>query len=187
MTIAHWDEIEGGRGEHGHLSSTWTDLGTAAGSVTVGVNRIQIDAGKWSTPAHAEGWEEEIFYVLGGSGLSWQDGTVYEVGTGDCLVHLARAQAHTLRAGPQGLDVLAFGQRAYATMTHLPRAGIAWLGESWVEAGKGDHPFAQEAAAGEPEVGKPAERPQRIVATGAVEQVEFANGGDVSSLCRDLG
>jgi uncharacterized cupin superfamily protein len=187
VTIAHWDEVQAERAERGHLAASWTDLGTASGSVTVGVNRIQIDPGKWSTPAHAEGWEEEIFYVLGGSGLSWQDGAVYEVATGDCLVHLARAQAHTLRAGPDGLDVLAFGQRAYATMTHLPRAGIAWLGESWVEAGKGGHPWAQEADAGEPEVGEPSERPPRIVATEAVEQAAFGNGGDVSSLCRDLG
>ena len=59
--------------------------GSAAGSVDVGLQRIRVDPGKWSTPAHAEGAEEEIFFVLGGSGISWQDGDVYEVGEGDCL------------------------------------------------------------------------------------------------------
>jgi uncharacterized cupin superfamily protein len=185
--LAHWDGVDGKRYEVGHLGGTWTDLGSAAGSVTVGVNRIRIDPGRWSTPAHREMIDEEIFYVLQGSGRSWQDGATYDVAAGDCLVHLAGAEAHTLFAGPAGLDVLAFGQRSYTTGTHLPRAGVAWFGQTWVEAGKGAQPWAQEAAAGEPDVGEPAERPPRIVATDAVEQAEFGNGGDVSSLCRDLG
>ena len=61
--------------------------------------------------------------MLGGSGLSWQEGEAYGVGPGDCLVHLAEEGAHTLRAGPEGLDVLAFGMRTYSTSTRLPRAG----------------------------------------------------------------
>ena len=184
---AHWDEVEGEHFERGHIAATWADLGSAAGSVTVGVHRIRIDPGKWSTPAHAEGTEEEIFYVLAGSGLSWQDGRVCEVAAGDCLVHLAKAEAHTLRAGPGGLDVLAFGQRAHPTMTHLPRAGIAWLGRTWVDVGRGGHPFEQEAAAGEPEVAAPSGRPSSIVATVDVPQVERGSGGDVLRLARDLG
>ena len=31
MTIAHWDEVEGERGEVGHLAGVWYDLGEAAG------------------------------------------------------------------------------------------------------------------------------------------------------------
>ena len=109
--IAHWDEVEARRRDVGHLGSSWADLGSAAGSVGVGVQRIRIDPGKWSTPAHVECGEEEIFYVLGGSGLSWQQGETYEVGARDCLVHLVEGETHTLRAGPEGLDVLAFGMR----------------------------------------------------------------------------
>jgi len=71
--IAHWDDVEGRRSELGHLGAVWRDLGRAAGTVTVGLKRLEIDPGKWSTPAHVEGAEEEIVYVLGGSGLSWQD------------------------------------------------------------------------------------------------------------------
>ncbi len=183
----HWDEVEGEHFERGHIAATWTDLGRAAGSVTVGVHRITIDPEKWSTPAHAEDDAEEIFYVLGGSGLSWQDGEVYEVGAGDCLVHRAGAEAHTLCAGPEGLDVLAFGHRAHATMTHLPRAGIAWLGKTWVDVGRGGHPFEQEAAVGEPEVGEPGPRPPRIVATADVPERERTGGGEALRLARDLG
>jgi uncharacterized cupin superfamily protein len=185
--IAHWDDVKPGRRDYGHIGASWADLGSAAGSATVGVRRIRIDPGKWSTPAHVELAEEEIFYVLGGAGLSWQDGATYEVAEGDCLVHLAEAEAHTLRAGPDGLDVLAFGTRVPAGGTLLRRAGVIWHWPGWAEAPGGKHPFEREADAGEPELPAPSERPGRIVATAAVEQAEFTNGGDVLGLCRDLG
>jgi uncharacterized cupin superfamily protein len=159
--VAHWDEVEPYRREAGHLGGDWYDLGRAAGSVSVGLKRIVVDAGKWSTPAHAEGAEEEIFFVLGGSGLSWQDGEAFEIRECDVLVHLPEEHAHTLRAGPDGLDVLAHGQRKAQGNTVLPRAGVAWMQPSWVEVG-GQHPWEREAAAGEPEVGDVSSRPGRI-------------------------
>ena len=112
-TIAHWDDLERERAEVGPLCSYWTGLSTPAGSETVRLNRIEVDPGKRSTPLHAENEEEEIFYVLRGSGLSWQregerDAT-YEVCAGDCLVHLGGEEAHTLVAGPDGLHLLALG------------------------------------------------------------------------------
>lgn len=61
----HWDEVERERADLGSLCSYRTDLGRAAGSVTVGVNRIEIDPGRRSTPLHVEGAGEEIFVVQG--------------------------------------------------------------------------------------------------------------------------
>jgi uncharacterized cupin superfamily protein len=159
--VAHWDDVEPRRRDAAHLAGTWYDLGSAAGSLDVGVQRIQVDPGKWSTPAHSEGAEEEIFFVLGGSGISWQDGEAYEIGEGDVLLHLPEEQAHTLRAGPDGLEVLAYGQRKAQGNTVLPRAGVAWMSPSWVEVG-GPHPWEREAAAGEPEVGEISPRFGRI-------------------------
>ena len=77
------------------------------------------------------------------------------------LVHLPEKHAHTLRAGPDGLDVLAYGQRKKQGNTVLPRAGVAWMHPSWVDVG-GPHPWEREAAAGEPEVGEVSPRPERI-------------------------
>jgi uncharacterized cupin superfamily protein len=159
--VAHWDDVEPYRRETGHLAGDWYDLGRAAGCVSVGLKRIRIDAGKWSTPAHAEGAEEEIFFVLGGSGISWQDGEVFEVGEGDVLAHLPERHAHTLCAGPEGLDVLAYGQRKKQGNTVLPRAGVAWMHPSWVDVG-GAHPWEREAAIGEPDVDQVSPRPGRI-------------------------
>jgi uncharacterized cupin superfamily protein len=159
----------------------------------VGVRRIQVDPGCWSTPLHLEGAEEEIFSVLGGGGTSVQwdgdgDPVGYAVRVGDCLVHRALESAHTLRAGPDGLDVLAFGQRAYANgITWLPRAGVAWLGETWAPVGaEEDHPWAREAAAGPPEVADLSERPPDIVNVDDVEAVERETR-TVGRRIRDLG
>ena len=128
--ISHWDDVRAVRRESGHISGDWQSL-TGEASDWVGVQRIRIDPGKWSTPLHLEGADEEIFFVLDGSGISVQgDGSAeqaFAVGPGDCLVHLALVHAHTLQAGPDGLDVLAFGERHYAANTLLPRAGVSCI------------------------------------------------------------
>ena len=133
MTLAHWDDLEPRRPPRRGLGGSWTNLGRAAGSVNAGVHRIQLDEGEVSTPAHVHGADEEIFFVLGGSGLSWQDGETHEIRAGDCLVHEAQGKAHTVRGGPGGLDVLAFGERigvggAYLPCQHLTACNDANLG-----------------------------------------------------------
>jgi uncharacterized cupin superfamily protein len=189
--VAHWDEVERERSEQGPLASWTTDLGTAAGSVSVGVTRWQIDAGKRSTPVHVELAEEEISFVLGGAGLSWQfDGervATYEVGPGDCLVHLACEEAHTLRAGPDGLDVLAFGQRAYTGGTWLPRAGVVRMPPTWVETPGDPHPWEREAAAGELEFPEPSPRPPTIAGLQDVEVDPEPGPPRYEGMLRELG
>jgi uncharacterized cupin superfamily protein len=189
--VAHWDEVEREREELGPLASWTTDLGTAAGSVSVGVTRWQVDPGKRSTPAHVELAEEEIFYVLAGSGLSWQfDGettAAYEIAAGDCVVYLACEVVHTLRAGPDGLDVLAFGQRAYPGGTWLPRAGVVRMSPASVDAPAGTaHPWEREAAAGELEFPPPGERPGTIVNVADVEADPQTRRG-FAAVWRELG
>ena len=188
--ISHWDDVDAVHRGAGHISGHWQSL-TGGTSEWVGVKRIRIDPGKWSTPLHLEGSEEEIFFVLDGSGVSVQaDGSgeaAYAIGPGDCLVHLALEHAHTLQAGPSGLDVLAFGERHYAANTLLPRAGVSWLGPTWVlEGSPDDHPWAREIAVGPPEVGELSERPARIVNVGDLEP-RVREGETVARAVRDLG
>ena len=121
--------------------------------------------------------------------MQWDgsDEAAYEIGPGDCLVHLALEHAHTLQAGPDGLEVLAFGERHYAANTLLPRAGVSWLGPTWVlEGAPDDHPWKREAAVGPPEVGELAERPPRIVNAADIER-ESRAGATVDREVRDLG
>jgi uncharacterized cupin superfamily protein len=165
MKIANLNESPSRELAVGHIKGAWRDLGREAGSRTVGLRRIEVAEGFFSTPAHEHGADEEIFFVLAGVGLLWQDGETYAVGAGDCIVHRPKRGPHTLRGGAGGLDVLVFGQRRDASLTALPRAGIAWSFPRWVELSGGDHPFAREAAAGAPECPEPkAERPRNVVA-----------------------
>ena len=83
--------------------------------------------------------------------------------------------------------MLAFGQRHYARNTLLPRAGVSWLGPTWVLQGAPeDHPWRREAAAGPPAVGELAERPPHVVNVQDVEPTMRA-GATVARMVRDLG
>ena len=160
----NWDDVPVREVAVGPIAGAWRDLARAAGTRLLGLRRMQLEPGKRSTPAHTHSGEEELFYVLAGSGLSWQGGATYEVAAGDCLAHPIEGPAHTLIAGPDGLDVLAFGERTASEACYLPRAKVAWLGSSWVKAGESDHPFKQEAAVGELELpAGPSPRPAGIV------------------------
>ena len=100
--------------------------------------------------------------MLGGSGFSWQDEQVYELRPGDCVVHLADHEEHTLRGGPDGLEVLIYGTRHPTEIGWLPRSRAIRIGWPWVE-GRTDDPWDVEAAAEPLEFGEPAPRPSNIV------------------------
>jgi uncharacterized cupin superfamily protein len=129
--VVHWDDVPSRRRDNGFLGAAWTDLGSAAASVDVGVNRIQLAEGEIPTPPHTHQNEEEVFFVLTGSGLSWQGETTYAIGAGDTIIHPVYGAPHTLLGGPDGLEVLAFGQRALGQGGYLPgrnHLGVAELG-----------------------------------------------------------
>lgn len=174
--IIHWDDVQRRRIDRAPLQAYWTDLGKASGTVSTGIRRIQVDPGARTTPVHVHGAEEEIFYVLSGSGISWQDGRTHEIREGDCLVHLPQGPAHTLIAGAEGLDVLVYGQRTAAEVAFLPRAHVAWLGPTWVSAGEGGHPWAREAAAGDLELPESSPRPPSIVSQADVPVLSDGRG-----------
>jgi uncharacterized cupin superfamily protein len=185
VTIANINEGRSGELAVGHIKGVWRDLGRQAGTRRVGLRRIGIAAGHFSTPAHEHGADEEIFFVLAGDGLLWQEGRTFEVRAGDCIVHRPKSGAHTLRGGPEGLDVLVFGQRLDPGLTALPRAGVAWSFPRWVALGDGDTPFAREAASGPPECPSPeGERPDNVV---ALEQVESIFDGRARRIAKAAG
>ncbi len=152
-----------------HLRGRWTLLGEAAGSVSIGLRRIEIAPGAWSTPAHEHGREEEIFYVLAGEGISWQRGATAAIGAEDCIVYLPRKGAHTVQAGEHGLDLLAFGTRDHDEGIRFPRLAMSLLGNRAVDSGPGSldgNPiqFARESQLGPPErPERPDPRPSTIV------------------------
>jgi uncharacterized cupin superfamily protein len=175
--VIHWDDVETEYDEAGTIGSTWTTLARAAGSRTVNMNRIQIAPGRRSTPLHTES-DEEIFYVLGGSGLSWQrqgdEDVTFEVRSGDCLVHPAGKEAHTLVAGDDGLDVLAYGFGPQPAFAYFPRLEAMRVGRAIIDV-DGRHQWDMEGALPDPELPPPSPRPDRIV---NVDELELERGDD---------
>ena len=162
--LVNLDELDPRHVEIGHLRADWFFVGPAAGSVELGMRRIRIEPGWFSTPLHTHAHDEETFFVLAGSGLSVQDDTTYTVRSGDCIVHGEGKEAHTLKAGDEGLDVIVFGaSRERSTGARLPRVGMTWSARSWFETGAGKSPFEREAELGPPETPEPADRPGSIV------------------------
>ncbi len=185
--IAHWDDCPRRRAELGPIAGDWVDLGRGAGATKSGVRRVRIDPGKRATPVHAHAVEEELVYVVAGAGLSWQGGETFAIGPGDLVDHRPHAPAHTLVAGDQGLDVLILGPDVHAEVCLLPRADVAWLGDTWATAGDGEHPWAREVAAGElPVPAQPSPRPGHIVNLMDVAEQQRAVG-DTDRRRRDLG
>jgi uncharacterized cupin superfamily protein len=164
--ITHWDDVEKRRNERGQMAGTWSNLGTPAGSYRAGVSRIELGPGEMPTPAHVHGDAEEIFYVLAGAGLTWMDEKAYELRTGDCIVYKNTHEAHTIRAGDDGLDVLAFGAREYLRSSELPRGGSMWSITGWIEVRDG-HPWDREPELVWPE--PETERPPTIANVADVE------------------
>jgi len=172
--IAHWDEVEGRHNEKGPMSATWQRLGDAAGARGIGVNRVRVEPGRLPTPPHSHGLSEEIYYVLGGSGLLWQDEAVCEVRAGDTIVQVADHHEHTFRGGPDGLEYLVFGTRHPVEYGWLPRSKAVRLSWPWVE-GRTDDPWDLEAEVGELEFAEAGERPANVV---ALEDVPLDEDGD---------
>ena len=177
MGLAHWDDVEAHRRAKGEMDATWQRLGDAAGTKGVGLNRVRVAPGKLPTPPHSHGASEEIFYVLGGSGLAWQDEQVHEVRPGDCVIHRANELEHTFVAGPEGLDYLVFGTRHPTEVGWLPRSGAVRFGQPWVE-GRADDPWDREAESPPLAYGEPAGRPPNIL---NVDEVELEHWGRAHS------
>lgn len=185
--VVHLDDVPDLVRGTAPVTGTWSDIGRAAGTVNAGVRRIRCAPGHRTTPVHREGADEELFFVLGGSGLSWQDGVTYEIRAGDVLLHRKREEAHTVIAGPEGIDVLAFGTRYWKGGALLPRAGVAWHYPAWFRVEQGGDPFALEVAVGELEVPPPSPRPQRIANLDEVEPQRIEGGSDCRYASRNLG
>ena len=177
MGLAHWDDVEQHRRAKGEMDATWQRLGDAAGTKGVGLNRVRVAPGKLPTPPHSHGASEEVYYVLDGSGLAWQDEQVHEVRTGDCVIQRADELEHTFIAGPEGLDYLVFGTRHPTELGWLPRSGAVRFGWPWVE-GRTDDPWDREAESPPLAYGEPAARPANIL---NIDEVELERWGGATT------
>ncbi len=161
MGLAHWDDVERHRNAKGEMDAEWQFLGPAAGTVGVGINRVRVAPGKLPTPPHSHGASEEMYYVLSGSGLLWQDGEVHEVRPRDCVIQVPDHFEHTFVGGPEGLEYLVYGTRHPTEIGWLPRSRAVRIGWPWIE-GRDDDPWDVEAGVPPLELGGPKPRPENL-------------------------
>jgi uncharacterized cupin superfamily protein len=160
-------------------------FGAAAGTRRIGASWFHVPPGRCQMPVHVHGEEEEIFYVLAGTGLGWEKGEAYEVAEGDTIVHRPNGKPHTFVAGDRGLTLLAFDSGSESSLSFLPRAGVMWAGPRWVPL-DGPHPFKAEALAGPLERPRPGPRPANVAALHDVDTGPFP-GVEVRALGEAAG
>lgn len=184
---AHWDDARSTRADVGPMGADWDRLGDAAGSDKVGLRRIRVSPGKQSTPVHAHYGEEEIFYVLRGSGVSWQEDGAYAIGPGDAILHPPGGRAHTVLAGDDGIDLLAFGENMRHEAVRFPRIDATWIGGMVLEH-QPLHQFQLEAERAGPVELPPqlSPRPETIVNVEDVEPLVLRRDG-IDASARLLG
>ncbi len=184
--LIHWDDVEATVVDRGELRGRRRRLGSACEAPRLGLSRYEIAAGERVMPVHVHADEEEVFFVLGGSGVSVEGEAAYAISEGDVVCYPPGGSPHTVVAGSGGLDVLAFGSGGSGGMTWLPRPNVMWAGPRWIPL-DGPNPFRAEAEAGPlavPPVSS--ERPATIAASAEVDVQERAHG-DVRQRWRDLG
>lgn len=186
--VSHWDDVPWTTHEHGELRCARQRLSAPRGGRGVTLSRYRIAPGDRSMPVHVHVDEEELCFVLAGRGLVWQGDAVHEVRPGDCVVHLADGEAHTLLVADdagQPLEVLAYASGSPTGLTQLPRAGVTWVGSRWLPQ-DAPHPFTAEPALAAGELPELAPRPATIV---ALEDIEPAlqDHGPVHRTRGDLG
>ena len=74
----------------------------------VGVSLQRIKPGKRGSFAHRHRQDEEIYVVVAGGGRALVDGTIVELRPW-CALRVAPASVRAFEAGPDGLEILAFG------------------------------------------------------------------------------
>jgi uncharacterized cupin superfamily protein len=99
-------------------------LGQAGGAVAAGLNHVTLAAGETGAPPHCHALEEEIFYVLDGSGTLTLDGDAHPLRPGDVVARPpSTGVAHALRAGEEGLTYLVYGTRQPGDSVYYPQSG----------------------------------------------------------------
>ncbi|MCW3041824.1 MAG: hypothetical protein JWM31_3729 [Solirubrobacterales bacterium] len=177
--LVHQDDVDPTSLDAADMRHRRRRLGAAGGARMIGASHYLVPAGARMMPVHAHSDEEEIFHVLAGSGLLWEGGRTYPIAAGDTIVHRIQSAPHTLLAGEEDLEVLAFGEGSLTNITYLPRPQAWWIGTRWMPA-DGPNPFKREAALGPLELpadGPTSRRPDTVVAFADVEEAHEVRPG----------
>ncbi|MFL5843357.1 MAG: cupin domain-containing protein [Solirubrobacteraceae bacterium] len=184
--VSHWDDAPSDTSDEGPIGNTETWLSGAVDAVRLGVSRYEVPAGKAASPQHAE--DEEVFYVLSGSGWSLEDDRCHAIGPGDVVYYAAYDPAHTVVAGDDGLSFIAFGTGDPPRgVVRFPRIGKVKVFEHLLE-GDRTHQWKLEARLPRIEVkDDPDPRPATIVNVADVEPMFTRGATEGRAFLRPMG
>lgn len=109
-TIANLDQIEDSAAAHGLDFGSQRFPREAVEAEQTGFAHMLLHPGKHQPFGHRHKEAEEIYFVIAGSGAIKLDDGIHELRTHD-IIRLAPTVTRSLQAGPDGLEVLAFGAR----------------------------------------------------------------------------
>jgi uncharacterized cupin superfamily protein len=103
-------------------------LGRSAGAAKAGLNHVILPGGAVGAPPHCHALEEELFYVLAGSGTLTLNDDAHPLHPGDVVARPpSTGVSHCLRAGPDGLTYLVYGTRDPGDSAYYPEAAVVRL------------------------------------------------------------
>ena len=122
-TIVNVDAVEPVRFGRSRVHAMRRNLGKASGSISTGLQHVEVAPGKDATPRHCHSLEEEIFVVLDGDGSLLLGDEQLPVRAHDVVSRpAATGVAHAFRAGERGLTYLAYGTREPGDLCFYPRS-----------------------------------------------------------------
>jgi uncharacterized cupin superfamily protein len=129
-TIVNLDDVPPHAIERARVARTRRNLGRAVGSVSTGLQHVEVQPGKLSVPQHCHSLEEEIFVILEGEGVLLLGDEETPVRPGHVVSRPPATRiAHSFRAGDAGLTYLAYGTREPNDICYYPRSKkISWRG-----------------------------------------------------------
>jgi uncharacterized cupin superfamily protein len=99
-------------------------LGRAGGAVEAGLNHVSLSPDGGGAPRHCHALEEELFYVLEGSGTLRLGEERRSVRAGDVIARPpSTGVSHSLIAGDDGLVYLVYGTREPGDSVYYPDSG----------------------------------------------------------------
>jgi uncharacterized cupin superfamily protein len=127
-TMVNLGDVEPVTVERPRIARTRRNLGVAIGSVSTGLQHVEVHPGKLSAPSHCHSLEEEIFIVLDGDGTLHLSEETVAVRAGHVIARPAGSGvAHQFEAGERGLTFLAYGTREHGDVVHYPHSGKVLL------------------------------------------------------------
>jgi len=120
-TIVNVRDTEPAEMARPRIHRTRRNLGKALGSVTTGLQHVEVVPGKLSAPQHCHSLEEEVFVVLEGDGALLLGDEEIPVRAGHIVSRPpGTGIAHTFRGGDDGLTYLAYGTREPGDLCFYP-------------------------------------------------------------------